>query len=191
MNADDIRERGKKIWHASRRLDELIGTIMNYTRANAGGIIAIRESFDIKSMLLRLCREHERLAGARRCELEVDSLPDTISGDPVLLEQAFGIVLANALRYSRAKSRVIITGSIWENQIIVAIADKGIGIPATDLPFISQPFFRGVNAKHLPGTGLGLSLARHIVSLHSGQLLIESEEGAGTIVRIKLPHEAN
>lgn len=189
MPSDDVRERAKKIWLASRRLDELIGTIMNFTRANAGGIVLHRTLFDIKAVLYRISREHEQLSGFRRCKLDIDVLPDRLSGDAVLIEQALGIVLANALRYSPEDRHVAVTGTLCETAIAITIMDEGIGIPARDLPFISQPFFRAANAKHVPGTGLGLSLARHIISLHSGKLLIESEEGRGTIVRIKLPRE--
>jgi signal transduction histidine kinase len=190
MTPGDVCDRGKKIWHASLRLDELIGTIMNYTRANAGGIVIGPTVFDIKAVLQRISKEQERLAGVRRCELHITALPDQISGDAVLIEQALSIVLANAMRYSAEDSRVVVTGSVCEKAISIAIKDEGIGISASDLPFVSQPFFRGANAKHIPGTGLGLSLARHIVSLHAGELSIESEEGIGTTVRIKLPREA-
>ena len=191
MSADEIRDRGRKIWHASRRLDELIGTIMNYTRANAGGIVMDRTIFDIKPVLQRIVREHERLSGLRRCELDIAALPDRISGDAVLIEQALGVVLANALRYSAENSRVIVTGHSCERSITITIRDSGIGISSHDLPFVSQPFFRGTNTRRLPGTGLGLSLARHIVSLHNGGLQIESEEGAGTTVRIELPWQGD
>jgi len=190
MSPDDVRERAKKIWNASRRLDELIGTIMNYTRANAGGIVLHRTNFDIKIVLRRISKEHERLSGGRRCELDIAVLPDKISGDAVLLEQALGIVLANALRYSSEGSPILVTGRLCDRAITITIRDAGVGISSRDLPFVGQPFFRGANTRNLPGTGLGLSLARHIVSLHEGRLLIESEEGEGTTVRIKLPLEA-
>jgi signal transduction histidine kinase len=191
LSPGDVRERAQKIWNASRRLDELIGTIMNYTRANAGGIVLDRTIFDIKIVLRRICKEHERLSGGRRCELDIAVLPDQISGDAVLIEQALGIVLANALQYSSEGSPVLVTGHLCERQITITIKDKGVGISSRDLPFVSQPFFRGANTRSLPGTGLGLSLAHHIVALHEGQLLIESEEGQGTTVRIKLPLNAH
>jgi two-component system sensor histidine kinase SenX3 len=189
MPPDEIRERGKKIWHASRHLDELIGTIMNYTRANAGGIVLDRTTIDIKAVLQHIGREHERLYGEKRCEFHIAALPDEIGGDVVLIEQALGIVLANAMRYSTG--RVVIIGDRCGAAISIVIKDAGIGISSDDLPFVSQPFFRGANTKHLPGTGLGLSLARHIVSLHDGELQIESEEGKGTTVRIMLPYDAD
>lgn len=190
MTPEEARERGTKIWRASRRLDELIGMIMTFTRANTGGIVVHRALFDIKAVLYRICRDHERLSGIRRCEFDLAKLPDRVRGDAVLLEQALGIVIANALRYSAEESRVVVTGASCETGIAITINDEGMGIPASDLPFVGQPFFRAANARHLTGTGLGLSLARHIVSLHSGQLQIESEEGVGTTVRIALPTEA-
>jgi signal transduction histidine kinase len=189
MSSDEVRERAQKIWNASRRLDELIGTIMNYTRANAGGIVLNRTTVDIKAVLQRFCKEHERLSGRRRCELDIAALPDQIPGDRVLIEQALGIVLANALRYSPEETRVVVTGQIHPSWLTITIADTGIGIPSRDAPFVGQPFFRATNTRNFPGTGLGLSLANHIITLHEGELQIDSEEGEGTIVRIKLPRE--
>ncbi len=160
---------------------------MNFSRANAGHIVIAPTSLDIKSLIYRMCKEQDKLAGRPRCLMDIERLPDRISGDAVLLEQTIGIVLANALRYSPEESRVIVSATRTEKDVTISIEDRGIGIMAKDLPFITQPFFRGANAKHLAGTGIGLSLASHIAVLHSGHLLIESREGAGTTVRIKLP----
>jgi len=188
MSTDEIRERGKKIWHASRHLDELITTIMNFTRANTGGIVLDRTIFDIKTVLQHIARQHERLSGEKRCELHIAALPDEINGDAVLIEQALGIVIANAMRYSTEK--IVVEGHLCGGAISIVVKDAGIGISRDDLPFVSQPFFRGTNARHLPGTGLGLSLARHILSLHGGELRIDSEERNGTTVRVTLPRDS-
>ena len=67
------------------------------------------------------------------------------------------------------------------------LKDRGIGIPERDLPFILQPFFRGRNAKKLPGTGLGLSLAWYILKLHGGNLEVDSRERRGTKVSLIVP----
>jgi signal transduction histidine kinase len=136
-------------------------------------------------VLQHVGREQERLSGEKRCEFHIEALPNEIGGDVVLIEQALGIVIANAMRYSTEK--VVVEGRLCGASISIVIKDAGIGISPDDLPFVSQPFFRGANARHLPGTGLGLSLARHILSLHGGELRIESEERKGTTVRVRLP----
>jgi two-component system, OmpR family, sensor histidine kinase SenX3 len=62
-------------------------------------------------------------------------------------------------------------------------------VPKADLPYLMQPFFRGRNAKQMPGTGLGLSLVWHILKLHGGSVQIESQEGHGTTLTLILPDE--
>jgi signal transduction histidine kinase len=74
--------------------------------------------------------------------------------------------------------------------VIIEVADQGLGVPEADLPYLTQPFFRARNVKHVPGTGLGLSLVSHILKLHGGSVQINSREGSGTTLRLILPDEA-
>lgn len=76
-------------------------------------------------------------------------------------------------------------GRAWA---LVAVRDRGIGIPAADLPLIAQRFHRATNVPaDVPGTGLGLASARHILELHGGSLAVESEEGRGSTFAVRLP----
>ena len=71
----------------------------------------------------------------------------------------------------------------------IAIEDSGIGIPAQDLPRLTERFFRvdKARSRELGGTGLGLAIVKHLVGAHGGELGIESQEGEGTTVRFTLP----
>ena len=84
--------------------------IINFTRANTGGIVLDRTIFDIKAVLHHIIRQHERLSGEKRCEFNIAALPDEINGDAVLIEQALGIVIANAMRYSTEK--IVVEGHL-------------------------------------------------------------------------------
>jgi signal transduction histidine kinase len=110
-----------------------------------------------------------------------------VIGDAILLEQALVIVLSNAMKYSPPERPIEITARRRAGMIRIVVKDQGIGILERDLPFIMQPFFRGQNAKKLPGTGLGLSLAWYILKLYVGDLEIESQEGRGTKVTLIVP----
>jgi signal transduction histidine kinase len=72
-------------------------------------------------------------------------------------------------------------------QVIVVVRDLGVGIPASDLPFIYDPFFRASNTKNFDGYGIGLPLTRNIIKIHNGQMQVSSEVNKGTTVQIKLP----
>lgn len=188
LSAEDIRARAERIWLASQQLQDLIGTILSYTRANVGALNPNRRRFNLGALVRRACREQQRLAPERKFDIAIENLPRDYIGDPALLEQVLAIMLSNALKYSRSDTPVTIEAR--ENDaIVIIVRDQGIGIPQKDIPFLTVPFFRARNAMQVSGTGLGLSLAWHILELHGGTLAIESRKGHGTSVTITLPKE--
>lgn len=189
MSTDDVRERAEKIWRASLRLQELIETIMSYTRLNASGIAIEPSQFGLEALIRRVCRDQSNHEPGRPLNVDLQGLPPAIEGDPVLLEQALVIVLSNAMKYSPPDRPINIRARATDEAITITVEDRGIGVSESDLPFLMQPFFRGQNAKSIPGTGLGLSLAWHILRLHGGSLRIEGREEGGAIVTITLPRE--
>jgi signal transduction histidine kinase len=110
--------------------------------------------------------------------------------DPVQMEKVLKNIMDNGLKYSRAQSPPLrISLSKQDNFALIAISDQGVGIPAEDLAFVFEPFYR-VDPSRSPGTGgygLGLSLAKTIVDAHDGRIEIQSKPGRGTTVRISLP----
>jgi signal transduction histidine kinase len=189
LTTDDIQERSDKIWRASLRLHELIETILSYTRINAGGLNLNLSVFNLDALVRRICQEHQRQDSSRPFHTDLRDLPDVFVGDPVLLEQALAIVLSNAVKYSPVDRPITVRSSKRKNQVTIEVADQGIGVPKADLPYLTQPFFRGRNAQHMPGTGLGLSLVSHILRLHGGSVQIKSREGSGTTLQLTLPDE--
>ncbi len=187
LGTSDIQAKAEKIWRASLRLDELIDTILSYTRATAGGIVLNPSEFNLEELIRRVCREQGGQEPSRPFKLQIRGLSEIVIGDPILLEQALVIVLSNAMKYSQPDQPIDIVASRRSDMIRIVIKDQGIGIPERDLPFIMQPFFRGQNVKKRPGTGLGLSLAWYILKLHGGDLEIESQEGRGTKVTMIVP----
>jgi two-component system, OmpR family, sensor histidine kinase SenX3 len=187
MSVEDIHSRAERIWRASLRLDELIEMIMSYTRASASGMLLNPSEFNPEALIRRACREQGNHEPGRLFKINIQGLPETIVGDPILLEQALVIVLSNAMKYSPPERPIRVTARAEKHGIAVRVKDEGIGISERDLPFVMQPFFRGRNAKDYPGTGLGLSLAWHILKLHGGGLQIESKGGRGTTVTLTIP----
>lgn len=189
MSAEDVSNRAERIWRASLRLDELIEMIMSYTRASAGGMLLNPSEFNPEALIRRACQEQSSHEPARPFTTDIQELPERIIGDPILLEQAIVIVVSNAMKYSPPDCVVSVNAHTSDDGITVVVKDQGIGISEWDLPFLMQPFFRGQNAKQLPGTGLGLSLAWHILKLHGGSLQIESQEGKGATVTMTIPEK--
>jgi signal transduction histidine kinase len=91
------------------------------------------------------------------------------------------------VKYSAAGSPVDFTARREHEDVIFTVIDRGIGIPAEAQSRLFDAFFRARNAVNVPGTGLGLVVVRRCVELHGGSISIESAEGRGTTVRVRLP----
>ncbi len=125
----------------------------------------------------------------RRFSVILGKDPAPVRGDFRRLGMVFQHLVANAVKYSSAGSRVGVRLDRDGELLRVVVTDEGIGIPAEDLPRVFQGFFRASNLKGRDpgGMGLGLQLCRSIVERHLGRIWIESQEGRGTRVHVALP----
>jgi signal transduction histidine kinase len=110
-----------------------------------------------------------------------------VSGNADYLKQMFLIVLENACKYTPDGGKVMVKGERTEQELVVTIADTGIGIAQDDLPRLFERFYRAQNANIQPGMGLGLSIALGIVEQHNGTIKVESTLGQGSRFMISLP----
>ncbi|CAH1217399.1 Heme sensor protein HssS [Paenibacillus plantiphilus] len=124
-------------------------------------------------------------------EIELDLPPLMIAGDESMLYQVWLNLISNSIKYTGQGDKIMIEAeqSAASNQIIVRISDTGIGIPEAELPNLFERFYKADKARNRAntGSGLGLSIAREIVSLHQGTIEIQSEYDAGTTVVVRLP----
>jgi signal transduction histidine kinase len=131
----------------------------------------------------------------KECTLEVQLAPSlpAVSGDASALQRAFQNLITNAARHGGKGGWIGIMGVTDEHQeptmIEVQVADRGAGIPPSEIGQIFEPFFRGAAAEadQVRGSGLGLSLVKEIVEDHGGTITVESNEGRGTTFTIRLP----
>src|SRR5262249_16501498 len=137
--------------------------------------------------------EHQQLTDRHtlRLETSVSELKGIWDGDR--LERVFANLLSNAIKYSPDGGTVTVTvdaeveedGATWA---LVGVRDEGVGIPAADLPHLFTRSYRATNATgRIGGTGIGLAGAKQIVDQQGGTLGVESIEGAGTTVSVRLP----
>ena len=106
------------------------------------------------------------------------------------LGHALGNLLDNALTYTDRGGRITLSAALADNQIVLAVADTGIGIPPEHLPHIFDRFSRIPNQSRGAGTGLGLAIVREIVTAHGGNISCESQPGKGTTFRIRLDRKS-
>jgi signal transduction histidine kinase len=123
-------------------------------------------------------------------EFQVIEIPPiTLQGDKNRLYQLFFNLIDNAINYTPEEGRVSLTLRSEGEWNIVDIRDNGPGIPPEDLPHIFERFYRVQKdrARRTGGSGLGLSICKHIVEAHKGTIEVESKIGMGTLFRVKLP----
>ncbi|MFD2170042.1 sensor histidine kinase [Tumebacillus lipolyticus] len=130
-------------------------------------------------------------AEAKRVDLSYEgsiALP-LVLADQARMEQLLINLIQNAIHYTQEGGRVVIQTRDSASQVLVSVVDNGPGIPAEDLPYIWERFYRGDKSRNrtLGGTGIGLSIVKRIVEAHHGQVQVTSELGVGTTVSFVLP----
>jgi two-component system phosphate regulon sensor histidine kinase PhoR len=129
-------------------------------------------------------------AAAKQIGLEVDVPVDLplVHADHDRLQQILINLLDNAVKYTDAGGRVAVRARTVDGSVEVAVIDTGLGIPAADLPRVTERFYRvdKARSRDLGGTGLGLAIVKHLVHVHGGELRIDSEPGRGTTVVVRL-----
>jgi PAS domain S-box-containing protein len=126
-------------------------------------------------------------ASATSIEITVETIPGpTLLGDEDRLGQLLENILSNAVKFTPPEGRVSVVAEPWRNGWRVVVTDSGIGIPEHELEMLFLRFFRASNARRrgIPGTGLGLSVARAIAERHGGTVSVRSVVGVGTTVTV-------
>lgn len=189
---DRMEPRHERMLEATRRnvarLKALIDDLLALSRAEGRG--SEMETVDL-ALLLREAVTDVRITAARRGIHVTVTAPDDVVpvlADRAMLHRAFLNVLTNAVKFSHDQDEVTVELRIRAREVEVAVTDHGIGIPATELDRLGTRFFRASNAvtNEIAGTGLGLRITQTIVDRHSGDVVIESREGEGTTVVIRL-----
>ena len=185
----EIDERAGKIRAAVLRLTHLIDNLLNSGRLIDGGaeLYFHPAEMDLMALLREVCQLHrEMVPGAQITERFAD-MPMPMVGDAKLLFQVFSNLLSNAVKYSPGGGTIEMDAEVVADEAVVAIADRGIGIPAGDFERLFERYHRGSNVSGIVGTGVGLYLVKMAVDLHGGGVEVKSKEGDGTRFIIRLP----
>ena len=126
-----------------------------------------------------------------RCWVEIPPGLPLVSADPVMLSHAFANLLDNALKFSSPDAPIDVEARSVGGQVLVGVADRGVGVPADELDRIFEKFYRRRQSDAIQaastGTGLGLAVAKGVVQVHGGRIWAEQRHGGGMVVRVRLP----
>jgi signal transduction histidine kinase len=175
------------------RLQTMIEDMLTVTRfEQRTQATLVMQRVDLNSTILRLVAYYQNIGTVhqQRISYAATQLPP-VKAQPVMLEQALEALLDNALKHTPEGTQVEVKTRLDAGQVTISVSDNGPGIAPEVLPHIFDYFFRGES--HRPqssGMGLGLGLARNLITAHGGTLTVTSELGVGTTFQITLPLEA-
>jgi signal transduction histidine kinase len=171
------------------RLGELVGYLLEVTRAEGDPSARAREEVDLRALVEMIVDDARIEAEAKGCELELPG-GEPIEGraDRELLRRAFENVVRNAIRYAPENSKISVSLERKQGGAVLQVRDAGPGVPEEMLGKIFQPFFRVDQSRTAAtgGVGLGLAIAQRAVALHNGAVRAENAH-PGLRVRIEIP----
>ena len=175
-------------------LSDFIGSVLNLTRIESKEVKLQLKSRDINQIIQSVVKKSSYLAQRKDIELilELEPLFST-KVDEDLMGQVFTNILENAIKYSPNSSKILISTEEHNGEVVIQIADQGIGIDPHELPHIFDRFYRSEKVKNTEtlGSGLGLHLAQYFVELHKGHIEAESEIGKGSTFTVRLPIDSS
>jgi two-component system, OmpR family, sensor kinase len=188
----EIVERAKQVRRAVLQMTTMIDYLLNSSRLidNGAQLYFHPDEVDLRQLLQEVCQLHREIAPRSQIVQKlgtVDTPALTVFGDSKLLFQMFSNLISNAVKYSDDGRRINISATIESQEIVVAVQDHGIGIPAKDLPYVFGRYNRGSNVSGIVGTGVGLYLVKMVVELHGGSIAVESRQGEGSRFTVRLP----
>jgi two-component system sensor histidine kinase SenX3 len=193
-SADDpqaVRRFATRMQHESNRLTLMVQDLIALSRLQSNDPLREAQVVNVDDVVAEAVDAIHLEAEAREIRLEVRGQHGlTVLGDDEQLATALRNLLANAINYSPDHTRITVGVSRGDDNIVeIGVADQGIGIPERDLERIFERFYRvdPARSRATGGTGLGLSLVKHVAANHGGEVRVWSSEGSGSTFTLRLP----
>jgi signal transduction histidine kinase len=175
------------------RLRHLIEDVLTLSRIESGAFTTVKMPVNLTDVIAAAVAALRPAAAAKDISLSLSHPgPDgslVVAGDPGQLDRVLMNLLSNAVKFTSTGGSIRVSASTEQDMALMEVTDNGLGIPASDQQELFGRFFRASNAveRSIPGTGLGLAIVRTIVDNHAGEITIDSQEGEGTTVLVKIP----
>lgn len=191
---DDQQKQEKafsKIKDEAERLEHILTSLLGLAQSGFNGKNQPWEEVRMDELLWEIKESVNQVHPNSKIEIDFSKLPDdeellSLRVNKNLIKLAISNIVSNACKYSN-ENLVSISIESNANMLSIAVTDRGIGIPQTDIQHIFEPFFRASNTNDFKGYGVGLPLSLNIIRLHRGSIAIKSQEGVGTEIKVLLP----
>ena len=171
-------------------MSKVLEDLFVLSRSDENQVLLNYKRMDLRDLVEEVCRHAEILAEEKDISIVIAFLEQVkINGDEVRLRQMVWNILHNGIKYTQPGGELKVSLLKESGFALLSIKDTGIGIPEKDLPFIFDRFYRvdKARSKDEGGSGLGLSICRHIAEAHKGKIKVESKPGLGTRFKIHIP----
>jgi len=169
------------------RMNRLVENLLHMTRLEAGALRVVKQPGDIQDAIGTALENLKDHLQGRNISVTIDPGMPLVPMDFTLIVQVLINLIDNALKYSPPDSLVEIQAQYDDQEVLVKVSDRGIGIPAGELERIFEKFYRVHRPESISGTGLGLSICKGIVETHGGRIWAENRPGGGTTITFTLP----
>jgi len=183
------REYLRAITQEAAKLETLVDDFLEFSRLETGQLRLNLSSISLDKELEELLEVYTLKAAQHQLKLElrVDGFLPVIKADANRLRRVLANLLDNAIKFSRIGGTITIKARETRQEIIVSVADEGVGIPPMELPYIFDLFYRGSATSMGSGHGLGLSIVKSIVEGHGGRVAVSSSRNQGSTFMVYLP----
>jgi two-component system, cell cycle sensor histidine kinase DivJ len=191
LDAARRKEYAQLINDSGQHLLSVVNGILDMSKMESGNFEISPEPFAPRAALVNCCNLLALKAREGGIDLVTDAPQDLplITGDPRAFKQIVINLVSNAIKFTERGGKVTASASVEGSRLVLRISDTGVGIAADDLKRIGDPFFQAGKTyqRRHEGTGLGLSIVKSLVSLHSGEMTVQSKLDEGTTVTVALP----
>ena len=188
------RDYGRLLAGEARQLSMLIDNVLCYARLIDKEDTRTLEPVDLADVLGESVERFRVRCAEIECDVQLESklASELVEADRRMLRDTFDNIVDNAIKYGGKGGRIVITLQSRDGMICADVTDYGDGIADEDLAHVFEKFRRGRDVAHQHrGSGLGLTIARHVVEAHRGRIALSSRIGHGTTVRVELPLSRN
>lgn len=185
----DVAAAVGKMLHQTGHMQSLLDDLLELSRVQSGELQGDEERVNVGAVLMQLKEQAEELSrGKHDIVFDIDR-ELMLRGVPADLESAFGNLISNAVKYTPEGGAITVSWQEAPEGPCLRVEDEGIGIPARDIPRITERFYRvgSDRGRQTGGTGLGLAIAKHVLNAHKAELRIDSELGEGSTFTVTFP----
>ncbi len=186
------KEQAEQIRRSAARISAVVDDLVASADLEQEQIHLRREEVDVAALVSDSLAAYGAAADAKLVALSASEPgPLVVDGDRVRLAQVLDNLVANAIKYTGAGGRVEVAAGVAQDDVVLRVADDGIGIGGEDKERVFDPFFRAQAARATaPGSGLGLHVSRTIVAAHGGSLTVRDTPGGGATFELRLPRRS-